>query len=519
MNAKYFIMPLAAAVVLGTASCVKLKEDPRGNITTATYFATQNDLDAAVASIYQKLSVDGAWAFTNKSTSYFGADDLTTDPGLNKQDMREFDRLAGTSTNEGLKAQWRGPWYAIYQANNVLANYELVPGTDPAAMDLKNRSAGQAYFLRGLSYFMLVRTFGSVPLIDKPIDITIVPPREEVSKIYELIISDLKQAAALLPDKWTGKDVGRAGGLAARALLSNVYLTMAGWPLNQASNYALAATEADAVIKSNKFSLVPDYANVFRTNNNTESIFGIEFNVGGGAPNRSFGSTSVPLEESGLDGSGGWDDFYPEVNFFLNAPKCKRTDETFYTTFKLINPDKKTFNLVPWNSDLTRVKHPYYKKFRAGLGDGVQETETSIITIQPSTNKTTDVIRYAETLLTYAEASAMATGTPSGDAYKAVNLVRKRAGLPDLTPGLAAPAFRDSIIYERAYEFAGEFGQRWFDIVRMQLLPKVLAARSTTAEQNQIEPSSLSNPAPKYLAPIPFGDLSLSPGWSQNPSY
>lgn len=519
MNFKYF-MPLALVAVLGITSCVKLTEDPKGNLTPDNYFATQKDLDAAVAAIYQKLSVDGAWAFTNKMTSYFGADDLTTDKGLNKQDFRDFDKLEGQRTNEGLKAQWDGPWNAIYQTNNVLANYEKVPTTDQNSITARTYSAGQAYFMRALSYFMLVRTFGAVPIVDKKAEIAIVPPREDVGKVYAFIVKDLQQAIGMLPDKWTAAaDISRPGSLAARALLANVYLTMAGWPLNQTANYALAATEADAVIKSGKYSLVGDYLQVFTTNNNTESIFGIEFNVGGNAPNRSFGSTSVPLEEVGLDGSSGWDDFYPEVNFYLNAPKCKRTDQTFYTTIKLRNGDKVTYTLVNWDDARTNARHPYYNKFRHGLNDGVKETATTIQTIQPSTNKTTDIIRFAEPLLIYAEASTMASGTAAGPAYDAVNLVRHRAGLPDLTPGLSATAFRDSVVYERAYEFAGEFGQRWFDICRLQLLPKVLTARSKTAEQNQINTNSASNPAPKYLAPIIFRDLSLSPGWTQNPSY
>lgn len=519
MKAKYYLIPLAIAAVMGTASCVKLTEDPKGDLTAGSYFSSQNDLDAAVSSIYQKLSVDGAWAFTNKSTSYFGADDLTTDPGLNKGDFREFDKLEGTPINESLKAQWSGPWYAIYQANNVLANFQKVPVVTDADKLAVTQAAGQAYYMRALCYFMLVRTFGNIPLITAPVASDDKPAQVAPEKVYEQIVSDLKTAAGMLPDKWDGVNIGRAGALAARALLANVYLTMAGWPLNQTANYALAAAEADAVIKSNKYSLVPDYGDVFKTNFNSEAIFGIVFNKGGNAPNRSFGSTSVPLEESGLDNSGGWDDFYPEVNFYLDAPKCKRTDETFYTTFKLYNSATKKFDLVPWNSSATRVQHPYYKKFRAGLNDGVTETATEILTIQPSTNKTTDIIRYAETLLTYAEASAMATGNPSGDAYKAVNLVRQRAGLKDLTPGLSATAFRDSVVAERKYEFAGEFGQRWFDIVRLQLLPKVITERSTTAEQNKLNANYASNPATRYYAPIPFKDMIQNPQWKQNPGY
>jgi len=180
-----------------------------------------------------------------------------------------------------------------------------------------------------------------------------------------------------------------------------------------------------------------------------------------------------------------------------------------------------TYTLVNWDDARTRARHPYYKKFRAGLnGDGVNETATTILSMNPSTNKALDIIRYPQVLLDYAEASAMATGNPSSDAYAATNLVRQRAGLPNLTPGLGGTAFRDSVVYERAYEFAGEFGMRWFDIVRLQLLPQVTAGRDPG--ENQIPATITGNPAilqQKYLAPIPFSDMILEPGWKQNPGY
>ena len=98
-----------------------------------------------------------------------------------------------------------------------------------------------------------------------------------------------------------------------------------------------------------------------------------------------------------------------------------------------------------------------------------------------------------------------------------MNQVRTRAGLTNLTPGLSKTAFRDSVVFERAYEFAGEFalGMRWYDIVRLQLLPQITAARSP-----------LENPIPagtdfskKYLAPIPFSEMSRNPEWKQNAGY
>jgi hypothetical protein len=148
---KYIIIGLAAAgLVTGVITgCQKLSEDPKGSITLSSFYKTQSDLDAGVAGMYVTLAKDGSWGFTSKETSYFGSDDLTTDPGLNKGDQREFDRLQGSSTNASLPAEWNGPWQTIYNANYVIASYQNIVTTDTVT---RNNSAGQAFFLRGLCY-------------------------------------------------------------------------------------------------------------------------------------------------------------------------------------------------------------------------------------------------------------------------------------------------------------------------------------------------------------------------------
>src|ERR1700735_701720 len=142
MNLRYFL-PAASLILLGTA-CQKLKENPYATLTPGTYFKTQTDLDASVAAIYTELTPDYSFGFTTRMTSCFGADDLTTDPGLNKGDMRAFDELNGASNNNSLLNQWQGPWNAVYQANNVLANYKTVPTTSASAQQAVLQSIGQA---------------------------------------------------------------------------------------------------------------------------------------------------------------------------------------------------------------------------------------------------------------------------------------------------------------------------------------------------------------------------------------
>jgi hypothetical protein len=524
MKTKYFII-LSSLALVSLFGCQKLTEDPKAQITPLTYFQSQADLDGAVAACYECYAHDYGYGFTTRMTICFGADDLATHYASNKYSMRIYDELNGSATDGGVGACWSPFWTGIYQANNVIVNYAKVPTTD----DLKNGAAAQAYFLRAWGYYMLVRSFGPVPLVLGASDITARPPRAAVSDVYVSIVSDLQTALSLFPASYNNSP-DRPNPLTTQALLADVYLTMTGWPLNQATNYALAASAANVVIQSGAYTLVPDFLTLFSTNNSSEAIWDLEFNKGNGTAQRGTGQSSVVDDEIGLDGSSGWDDYFPEVNFYLNAPKCKRTDETFVTTIKLLNSATKTYNLVKWSSDSTDMRHPSFKKFRYGVGvpgngDGLVETANTIVTMNASTNKSNDIIRYPMVLLDYAEASAMAAGAPSAASYSAINIVRARAGEPNLTTGLTAVQFQDSVVKERAYEFAGENGMRWFDIVRLQILPQVIAARSTASSpdgriiENPIVSTSLADPSHCYLAPIPQSEMFLNPSWTQNPGY
>ena len=130
-------MLFAMSGLLLMTGCQKLNEDPKATIVPGSYYNTTADLEAALAGVYEVYAYDGVLGFTSRMTTYFGADDLTTDPGLNKQDMREFDRLSGTSQNGSLAVY--NVWKGIYQANNLLANYQKADAPDSE----KTQVAGQ----------------------------------------------------------------------------------------------------------------------------------------------------------------------------------------------------------------------------------------------------------------------------------------------------------------------------------------------------------------------------------------
>src|SRR5665648_32709 len=517
MKTKYLIS-LTFLISIFFSGCQQLNEDPKALLNPDQYYQSQKNLDATIAGIYGAFNLDHGVGGVSFMVNAFGADDLSAHPASNNAEMRDFDRLAGTSDNPRIHANWVLYYMAIANANAVLANYEKVTSAD-ATEATKNNSAAQALFLRAWCYFRLVKEFGTAPLILEPATVELMPALAPAKDIYDQVVNDLLKALSLFPST-TVIGADRANPLSTKTLLADVYLNMAGWPLNLADKYALAATSANEVIQSGKYSLVDDYATVFTSNNNSEAIFTFKFdNIN--KPTRNRGSFSMNEAEQPLNGPSGWHDFTTESGFYKNAPKCKRTWQTFSDTLKIMNSDGKTYTLKPWNT--VGTMQILYKKFRYGLGvpgkgDGGEETATSLIFGSPSSGKDNDVFRYPMVLLDFAEASAMANNTVSQACYDAINLVRHRAGLPDLMTAPSATAFRDSVVHERAYEFAGEYGIRWMDVQRLQLLPKIIAERSPT-EVVDLSGSSKTNPAPKYLAPIPLSEMTLNPTWTQNPSY
>ena len=146
---------------------------------------------------------------------------------------------SATSSNGEVSNWWNNIYQMLNRANDVIANVPQI-SMDTAA---RNDIVGNARFLRALGYFELIRSFGDVPLLLTPTtaNSNLLPAKTPVAQIYPQIISDLQQAKSMLGKL---KVQGHPNIYSASAILADVYLTMAGWPLNDASKYALSAAEA-----------------------------------------------------------------------------------------------------------------------------------------------------------------------------------------------------------------------------------------------------------------------------------
>lgn len=469
------------------SSCNKFYEEDLSSLITTESGELTNEkgLTTALAGAYKPLSYTWTTGLSNASTAavLMGSDDLTTHKASNKADFREFDQFVVTDANQRLPFIWNGAYKSIQGANNIIANYQNATGN----ITNINQIAGEAYFLRAYSYFWIVRLWGKAPLLldtheFKESVLTVSCSSE--AEIYALIVADLIKAETLLGDRKVKP--GRAGKGTASAVLAEVYLNMAGWPLNDHSYYALAAAKAKEVIDNQVkygFGLLSDFSDLWpnsivNNDGNREEVFAITFWAGDFYnANAYYGIAAMPSD------AGGWDDYMCEIRFFNDFPAGYRKDITFLTVW----------NGVPWTSFLTG--HPYYKKLNAG----------NSLTWKNKVNMPLE--RFAETYLIYAEAQIMATKDLSDpSALEAFNKIRRRAaGLPLNTsnPGVDVTSITQmEVVTEKGWEFAGEYC-RWFDLVRLQKVQEVI---------NIKDPDELQPLGPiKYYLPLPATETLSNP--------
>lgn len=474
------------SLLVSFISCQKLNENAAGSLVSESFFNTEEDLQSAVTATYYPL-VNNPFSSFGSSRVWvplMGADDFTTLPGGNKENFRDFDRFAGSSLNNDMKyVGWTVPYDVVQAANNVLLNYQKVKGRE----EFIDQAVAQVRYLRAFAYFWMVRIFGEIPIVTT-IEVDYAIKRSPVKDVYDLILEDLQFAVSKLPPSWPGEP-GRPTVWAAKSLLAQVYLTMAGWPLKDESKYALAAGEAKDVIDNSGHDLLTAFSDIWllSNQNNNEIVWAIQFCKADvcGWPYISTqgGSTTSPGEE------GGWDDLFMEVGFYKRFPEGPRKEATFHHVFN---------TGIDYTQSIT--KHPYLAKYR----DGTDDTKPDFI--HPFfTNRNLNYLRFAEILLNYAESHSMANGGPDGTDYAAINRVRNRAGLTDLQAGLSQTAFRDSVVAERGWELAGEFS-RWFDLVRTEKVEEA-AALKDPEDLTPLNPPSHQ----QYLAPVPYSETLLNP--------
>ena len=375
---------------------------------------------------------------------------------------------------------------------------EAIPNVNFSNQQLKNAYLGEAYFLRAYTHWFLFLNFRNIPLMKElPKSAKDYKPQATPEEAWDFIISDLKRAKELLPEKgfWKGESVGRVTKGSAIALLGKAYLYRSGieryYGNSTTTYYNEAAAEFNELILSGKYRLVADYNDNFKvaTENNDESIFELQF----------LGDVTNTGFNPGLSNSGVWRDprgYLPPTNknasssvihdwvynTFVNSKDASgHTDPRMFGT--LIFDDTKPEINARTGDEVRIFDNKTFREYYGAKGFGVAKAQAkkykaacrkgldwTLGTRNPGNNfymwngrangLNQIEIRYADVLLMYAEAVVNGGTQGSLSALDAVNQVRDRVGMPAV-----ASVDMNVIERERILELTQE-GHRFFDLLR-----------------------------------------------------
>ncbi|RQO76437.1 RagB/SusD family nutrient uptake outer membrane protein [Pedobacter sp. KBW01] len=533
-------------------SCKKdfLERPPLNQVSEATFWKNANDVYLAVNGVYNQLPGDDMVyddAAADNAHAQYPWEGSATD-------------VSSGNVNSTLDAGWG--FTAIGRANYFLDNADKVTVIDKALLD---RYKAEVRFIRANAYFWLICKFGDVPLQTKTVVLGEENiPRTPKAQVLKFVVDELDAIAKILPQSYGGgkpNEKGRITKGAALALKARAHLYEGQWQLaaDAASQvmtlgYSLfKVTAEDALNAKDDYSVWVDFANAddekkFRLGLRSYEALFQQVNEGNSEvildrqriPQQDPNALNTLLPSADL---GGWGSIAPTQELVNSYPSYKTGDLITPPTpaqraawYKAKDPAFKNeyrnrdprfyasilFDGNPWNA----IEDGYAFKWTEGAGNTAltgysvrKMVDPKIYRDQIDNHANNILIRYAEVLLTYAEAKNELTG-PDGSVYDALDQIRTRAGMPvvDRTKYATQTTLRDLIRNERRVELAIE-GQRYMDIRRWKIAPQVM--KSIFSISDAVKPIQVRTWTDKlYLMPVPQSQIDLSRGvLKQNSGY
>ena len=452
-------MTVAISAVM-TVSCMGfLKEDPKTFEQPGNFYENEEQILQGVMGAYLGIRCPLYGTGANSGGENVVLTEMLC--GYAERTSSIFDALAEiynltiNADNAFVGSTFSAMYTDLENVNQMIDILEHKEGIDEIlSTESKNRYLAEMYFLRGYYYSFLVRFYGPVPLKRTPTiglsDAQL--PLTSEADVFGQIITDLEYAESLSSAMdWNYAD-GRISKGAIKAYLAKMYLTMAGYPVRDASYYDKAYAKGLEVIRSGAFSLYDTYdaARLGYDTNGKEYLFSVQCMKNEydnplhmiGVPRN--GATSfIPLisfYEPARPG-GGWRPCKEFYNSYA-AGDARTADHAFYFTSQ-----KSVDGTVTHTFDPSLYK--YWDESCATGTDGKSGVNFPLI-------------RYTDVLLTVAEAACKGESTTDTEAINAYWQVRHRAMASESKP--SSITF-DQVFKERIWEQAFE-GQNWFNMIR-----------------------------------------------------
>jgi hypothetical protein len=410
-------------------------------------------------------------------------------------DWNDYMIMNGNIYPDNWDCNWSGFYQVINYCNEVIKNAPLVKEKDHTFTDFQLKLyLSEAYYLRSLTYFYLVRVFKDVPLVLEPAetdDADFYLPKSNSDSILNQISRDLNEYrtfATIDGYRTIEENKGRATKAAFDALLADIAL----WRFD----YEACINYVQRIEDSKKYFLLPDskWFELFYPGNSLESIFELQYNPGLGQSNSTYGLTNR------------------STGTYLPSASAIEYFEAEALVQEAVRGEDASIRL-------NGIGNYSIWKYEGAAGDGLSAR------VGNEQNGCNFIIyRYADVLLMKAEALSQLGFYQ--DALDILNLIHERAGFPSSIIVANTPtAFEDWILHERSLEFAFE-GKRWFDLLRMgrrnnfsrktKLIEIIV--QNVTSSQKRILATKLNNPNGWYL-PIHKSEIERNKNLVQNPYY
>lgn len=542
---------LVAVFAFGIVCCDDFLETPPSDLLSSdSFYNSPAQSEQGIIGVYASLRdlANNEYLYLSECRS----DNTWVEPVTNG--LREYSELGTFRAGYDIKTlndTWNNWYKVIYNANVAIAK---IPNSDFGANEhIKNQFLGEAYFLRGWAYFELARLFGNIPLVDIPVSPNEVKdiPQSTAREIFDkIVIPDLKEAKAKLPINTemvdnTNKSIsgsGRADRIAAQAMLGRVYMTIAGFPLNDASALSLAETELKAVIdfaESNNKYWAPD-STEWRKQwmpseeyYNKYSIFAIQYRTGG-TGNTALFNYSPQLPPTYTTRRLFGNSIYVEKTLMYEFDKdynidgkiCRDArghDYSILTGFEA-EPNFAAHTQITEELKLSdgSVVDVFVRSMLYKFMPSKRKIEALGMSLDAESSMKDDddwgvnlpIIRLEDVMLMYAEILAT---KDVNETMAIVNKIRERAGCTPEKASSSAEAL-EFVKRERRIELFCE-GVRWFDLVRWNEWKPAIT--DMFDRYNNPEGTDESNVKDgRYLYPIPLNQMNVKPGfYNQNEGY
>jgi hypothetical protein len=520
---KTFIYALMCAGFVGLSACSDfLDEDPKSSLTSAGYYQTEAQALANVNYLYRH---GAPTRFSSASSAYIGP--FVSIPGqltgyftnsYEGQELvcqysrlltRQSQTMTVSSTMDGV---WDNCYASINVANGAIKN---IPNISMAESTSKQLIA-EAKFFRAFNYFLLVKTFGDVPMPTEPYTSMaddLYPTRTATSEVYALIESDLKYAYENLSSSTFANNGHRITKWVAAMVLTDVYM--------RENKYSEAATYAKAVISSphslttnDDLAMNSAYNKLRTTDDLSEAIYAYEFDnsISNGSwwPTYSMSSSATSV----FNKYAIFERVYGPTNRYLNVYEDNdlRIQPNQFFHWEYTNPNSG----AKWTAPNGQAGCWYYFDEDALLNTG-------------RATKDFNFYRYAEALLDGAEAIAQSSGV-NAEAAGYLAQVQARANMAGKTVAelttslqtLSKDEFIQACWVERLREFPLEF-KIWDDCVRTGKFPVISETEKGKVDFVDLigakNAAGATFKASDLLWPISLNEMQRNPNLTQNDGY